>query len=100
MKSILLISFCLGTGGCATAIHERPNPEGGPPLTSFWSSSNADEIQFVTASGVTVTIRRLDNATGPKEAIRVWSILDLGKSITDLAAGLAGNVIDKLAKTP
>ena len=97
MNRALIIAVSLACGGCATAVHERANPAGGPPLTSIWSSSNADEIQIVSASGATITIRKLDNSTGPKEAIRVWSILDLGRTVADTLGGLIGSVIDKAA---
>ena len=96
MKVLLVIVVCLATGGCATAIHERANPAGGPPLTSFWSSSNVEEIEFTSASGAKLVVRKLDNSTGPKEAIRVWSIFDLGRTITDTLGGLVGGVIDKV----
>ena len=43
---ILPAIAALLVSGCATAIHERPNPSGGAPLTTFWTSSNADVIQF------------------------------------------------------
>lgn len=96
MKALSLLAV-LSLSGCATAIIERPNPSGGPPLTAFVSSSNADEITFTAASGATVTVRKLDNSTGPKEAIRVWSIFDLGRKITDVVGGLAGSAIDTFA---
>lgn len=95
MKLLFLIVACAALAGCATAIHERANPAGGPPLTSLWSSSNAEEIEITSASGAKFVIRKLDNSTGPKEAIRVWSIFDLGRTIADAFGGLVGGVIDK-----
>ena len=92
---LLVLAVCLATDGCATAIHERANPAGGPPLTSFWCSSNAEKIEFTSATGAKVVVRKLDNSTGPKEAIRVWSIFDLGRTITDTLGGLVGSAIDK-----
>lgn len=93
MKPLLVIAVCLASGGCATAIHERRNPAGGAPLTSFWTSSNAEEIEFTSASGARFVVRKLDNSTGPKEAIRVWSIFDLWLNISGLLGGLAGKAL-------
>jgi hypothetical protein len=79
---------------CATAIHERPNPVGGPPLTSFWTSSNADEIDLTTASGAKFTARRMDNSTGPKEAVKTWGMIGLGRKAIDVAGDLGDQAID------
>jgi hypothetical protein len=80
--------------GCATAIHERPNPVGGPPLTSFWTSSNADEIDLTTASGARFSARRMDNSTGPKEAVKTWGMIGLGKKAADILGDLGSQAID------
>jgi len=95
MKIFAIIIVCSWCGGCVTAIHERANPAGGPPLVSIVSSSNAEEIQFHSASGADFVVHKLDNATGPKEAIRVWSIFDLGRTATDTIGTLVGSLIDK-----
>jgi hypothetical protein len=89
-----LAAATLLMAGCATAIHERPNPSGGAPLTTFWTSSNADEIEFTSASGAHTVIRKLDNSTGPKEAIKVWGIIGLGDKATDILGRLGGQAID------
>ena len=96
MNSIRILPAiaALLVSGCATAIHERPNPSGGEPLTTFWTSSNADQIQFTAASGATFSATRIDNSTGPKEAIKVWGLLGLGKKAADIVGDLGEQAID------
>ena len=95
MKILAVIAVCSWCSGCVTAIHERANPAGGPPLVSILASSNAERIQFHSASGAVFVVHALDNSTGPKEAIRVWSIFDLGRTATDTIGALVGSLIDK-----
>ena len=77
------------------APRDRRTPEpSAEPRPTFWTSSNADQIQFTAASGATFSATRFDNSTGPKEAIKVWGLLGLGTKAADIVGDLGEQAID------